>query len=50
VVQFKIRLPPLIREQWYELARKLNSIQLGEVKDVAIWKWTQNRVFTMRSV
>jgi hypothetical protein len=36
VIQFKIRLPPMIREQWYELARKLNSVTLCEDKDVVI--------------
>jgi hypothetical protein len=26
VIQFKVRLPPLIKDQWYDLAAKLNNV------------------------
>jgi hypothetical protein len=38
VVQFKLWLPPIIREMWYELAAHLNSIRLNEGKDRPMWK------------
>jgi hypothetical protein len=33
VVQFKTKIQGLIRDQWYELATKLNSVQLNEDRD-----------------
>jgi hypothetical protein len=33
VVQFKIRLPPMLREQWYNLVAKLNRVSLNDAKD-----------------
>jgi hypothetical protein len=36
VIHFRIRLPPLIREQWYHLAGKLNSVRLLPVKTHSI--------------
>jgi hypothetical protein len=36
VVQFKVRLPPLIREQWYDLDDKLNNVTLNKYKDKVI--------------
>jgi hypothetical protein len=49
VVQFKIRLPPIITEIWYELATHLNSIRLGEDKDKPLWKWTASKKFSVKS-
>jgi hypothetical protein len=39
-----------IRDQWYELATKLNSVQLNEEKDEVYWKWTSSRKFTVKYV
>jgi hypothetical protein len=49
VIQFKIRPPPLIRNQWYELARKLNTVILSDTSDEASWKWSPSRKFTVKS-
>jgi hypothetical protein len=48
-VQFKIRLSPIIRDMWYELAAHLNSIRLGEGKDRPLWKWTSSKHFSVKS-
>jgi hypothetical protein len=40
VVQFRIVLPPIVRNQWFDLASKLNIISLNEVKYEVRWKWT----------
>jgi hypothetical protein len=50
VVHFKIRLPPVLRDQWYELAAKLNTITLKDDKDEVRWKWSSSKKFTDRSV
>jgi hypothetical protein len=50
VIHFKIRLPPIIRDQWYELAAHLNTINLNENSDKPIWKWTDSRQFSAKSV
>jgi hypothetical protein len=50
VIQFKIRLPSIIRDQWYRLATGLNSVTLNESKDKGVWKWTPSRKFTVKSV
>jgi hypothetical protein len=50
VVQFKIRLPPVIRDQWYILAQKLNEVVLNEEQDKVIWKWSATRKFTIKSL
>jgi hypothetical protein len=50
VIQFKIRLPPIISEQWYRLAISLNCVVLNESKDKVVWKWTPCRKFTVKSV
>jgi hypothetical protein len=39
VVQFRIVLPPIVRNQWFDLATKLNIISLNEVKNEVRWKW-----------
>jgi hypothetical protein len=49
VIQFKTRLPPIIREQLYELVAKLNNVILREDNDKAVWRWTTNKRSTMRS-
>jgi hypothetical protein len=36
--------------QWYDLARKLNSLSLNDDEDIPIWKWTGNRKFSVKSV
>jgi hypothetical protein len=36
VIRFRIRSPPLIREQWYLLAGKLNNVRLSNEKDGVI--------------
>jgi hypothetical protein len=49
VVQFKIQLPHIIRDMWYELAAHLNSIRLGEGKDRLLWNWTTSKKFFVKS-
>jgi hypothetical protein len=43
VLQFKVRLPPIIREQWYDLAMKLNNVTLERGNDKVVWKWSAVR-------
>jgi hypothetical protein len=50
VVQFRVILPPIIIDQWYELADKLNNVQLNDLKDVLVWKWTGNKILSGKSV
>jgi hypothetical protein len=50
VIQFNIRLPPLIRDQWYRLVTQLNGVCLNDNKDNVFWKWTPSRKFTIKSV
>jgi hypothetical protein len=50
VIQFKIILPPLIRMQWYDLARKLNAFQVNDGKDIPVWSWIGNGKFSVKSV
>jgi hypothetical protein len=50
VVQFKITLQGLLHDQWYELAGKLNRVQLNDEGDVISWKWIVNKTFTVKSV
>jgi hypothetical protein len=51
VIKFKIRLPPLIRDQWYNLTTQLNEVSLNDSKKKVIWKWSpSSRQFTVRSV
>jgi hypothetical protein len=49
VVEFKVRLQGILRDQWYQLAAKLNLVSLNDEKDSAVWKWT-SRKFTVKSV
>jgi hypothetical protein len=50
VIQFKVILPPISIEQWYELADKLNNVEVNDQKDVPIWKWTRNKILYVKSV
>jgi hypothetical protein len=47
VVHFRIRLPPVLRAQWYRLAAKLNTITLNDDKDEVKWKWSTSKKFTV---
>jgi hypothetical protein len=49
-VHFRVRLSPIIRDQWYNLAQKLNEVVMNESKDAVIWKWAASRKFTVKSV
>jgi hypothetical protein len=33
------RIHGLIRDQWYELAARLNEVDLNDEKDKVVWKW-----------
>jgi hypothetical protein len=50
VIQFKIRLPPIVREQWYRLGTRLNNVVLSDTKDKVVWRWAPSRKFTVRSI
>jgi hypothetical protein len=50
VIQFMIRLPPMIKNIWYELANRLNQVVLNEEKDQVVWKWTTSKMFTVKYV
>lgn len=50
VIQFKIGLQGKVRAQWYELADSLNTISLNIESDVTIWKWTDSKKFTVKSI
>jgi hypothetical protein len=38
LLRFSIRLPNMIRAQWYDLTDKLNHVVLSDEKDITIWK------------
>jgi hypothetical protein len=51
VIQFKVPLlPPVIREQKYELADKLHRVSLNNADDEPVWRWTQSKIFSVKSV
>jgi hypothetical protein len=50
VIQFKIRLNGIIRDQWYDLARKLNNATLNDEDEIALWRWSKSKSFTVKSV
>jgi hypothetical protein len=50
VIPFKIILPPLIRDMWYELARRLNRVVLTMDEDKPVWKWTADKKFSVKFV
>jgi hypothetical protein len=47
---FQIRLQGVICDQWYELATKLNEVELSDEPDVVLWKWIKNKIFSVKSV
>jgi hypothetical protein len=47
---FEVIPQGIIRNQWYELAAKLNSISLNNNKDLPLWKWNVNKIFLVKSV
>jgi hypothetical protein len=49
-VEFQIRLHGELRDQWYELASKLNVVTLGEEKDKVMWRWTHIKKKLVSSV
>jgi hypothetical protein len=50
VIQFRIRLQGIIRDQWYELAGKLNEVVLNNEKDDVMWKCNASKIFSVKSV
>jgi hypothetical protein len=40
----------VICDQWYELATKLNEVELSDEPDVVLWKWIKNKIFSVKSV
>jgi hypothetical protein len=50
VIDFKVRLHVIVRKQWYYLAATLNNVRLNENRDVPFWKWSNKKVFTVKSV
>jgi hypothetical protein len=50
VIDFKVRLHGIVREQWYCLAATLNNVRLNEDRDAPFWKWSNKKVFTVKSV
>jgi hypothetical protein len=49
VIQFKVRLYGILREQWYQLAANLNRVNLNNEKDIPIWNWTASKKFSVKS-
>jgi hypothetical protein len=43
VIQFKVRLHGILREQWYQLAAKLNRGNLNNEKDIPLWNWIASK-------
>jgi hypothetical protein len=50
LIQFKIRIPPLVRERWYDLAARLNNVNVNDINDTTMWKWYASRQFTVKYV
>jgi hypothetical protein len=50
VIDFRVRLHGIVREQWYCLAATLNNVSLNENCDVSFWKWSNKKVFTVKSI
>jgi hypothetical protein len=49
-LNFRLRLRPILRDLWYELAAKLNTITLNDAKDEVRWKWSTTKRFTVKFV
>jgi hypothetical protein len=39
-----------VREQWYDLATKLNNMSMNDNTDHVIWKWSGRKQFMVKSV
>jgi hypothetical protein len=50
VIHFKTRLQGLARDQWYNLAYRLNNVNLNEENDSIFWRWSPSKTFTVKSV
>jgi hypothetical protein len=40
----------LVREQWYDLASKLNGVTLNDLRDSHVYKLSRNGKFSVKSV
>jgi hypothetical protein len=38
------------RDQWYNLAQKLNEVVMNESMDAVVWKWAASKKITVKSV
>jgi hypothetical protein len=50
VIRFKVRIQGIIRDQWYDLATRLNEVTLLGEDDLVILKWTTNKKFSVKSI
>jgi hypothetical protein len=50
VVHFRLRLPPIIRDQWYHLVGRLNNVRLSNNHDKVMWNWSHNKLYNVKSV
>jgi hypothetical protein len=50
VLRFKVRLQCVLCKQWYDLASRLNRVQLSHEKDKVLWKWTASKKFSIKYV
>ncbi|TVU43075.1 hypothetical protein EJB05_09511, partial [Eragrostis curvula] len=50
VINFRVNLPSILHGQWYSLAARLNEQRLTASKDKAVWLWTSNGIFSVKSV
>lgn len=48
IVQFTIILPPFLRDLWYNLATKLNQVQLEDNRDIVKWNLTNSGKFSVK--
>jgi hypothetical protein len=50
VISFRVRLHGLLRDQWYTLASRLNTMPMNEKADEVIWMWSANKQFSVKYV
>jgi hypothetical protein len=50
VIHFKTRLQGLIRDQWYNLASRLNNVNLNDENASIFWRWSPSKTSTVKSV
>jgi hypothetical protein len=50
VIHFQIIPQGLTTDQWYELAARLNNVSLNDEKDLPLWRWNANKIFSVKSV